>query len=169
MNGHVQTPTVVDDGRVYVITRSENQWCLDATTGEVIWHTDIGETIRELPDSDDPLLPLGGGLLDSKPVTDGDSLIVGIYKGLVELNAVDGRLVAYHPLDQRVHDPLLVGAEDERRLYGSLSDSGLTEYKLTSNTAVGLRTTTFDINTVPAYADGVFYVTTELDGLFTIT
>lgn len=170
LNGHVQTPAVVDDGRAYVITRGEKQWCLDATTGEILWHTDIGDTIREHPDSNDPLIPLGGGMLDSKPVTDGDSLIVGAYKGIVELDAVDGRLLGYHPLDQRVHDSLLITAEGERRLYGSVSDSGLIEYQLTSNTAVQLRSTTFDIlNTVPAHTDGVFYVTTELDGILAVT
>ena len=169
LNDHVQTPAVVDDGRAFVITRSEKQWCLDATTGEVIWHTDIGESIREHPDSNDPLIPLGGGMLDSKPVTDGESLFVGIYKGLVELDAADGRLLNYYPLDQRVSDPLLVGAGGERRLYGSVSDSGLIEYQLTSNTAVQLRSTTFDINTAPAYANGVFYVTTELDGVSAVT
>lgn len=170
LSGHVQTPAVVDDSRAYVITQSEIQWCLDATTGEIRWRTDIGDTILEHPDSNDPLIPLGGGMLDSKPVTDGESLIVGIYKGIVELDAVDGRLLIYHPLDQRVHDPLFVGSEGERRLSGSVSNSGLIEYKLAANTAVKLRSTTFDMrNTVPAYADGVFYVTTESDGILAIT
>ena len=170
LNGHVQTPVVVDEGRAYMITRSEKQWCLDATSGEVLWQIDIGETIREHPDSTDPLIPLGGGMLDSKPVTDGKSLFVGIYGGIVELDAVDGRLLGYHPLDQRVTAPLLVGAEGDRRVYGSVSNDGLIEYQLTSNTAVQRRSTTVEIlNTVPAYAAGVFYVTTDVDGMLAVT
>jgi hypothetical protein len=170
LNGHVQTPPVVDDGRVYVIARSADQWCLDVATGETLWHIDIGNTIHEHPDCESPLLPLGGGVLDSKPVTDGESLFVGIYKGLVELDALDGRLLGYHPLKCRVHDPLLIGDDRERRLYGSVSNSGVSGFQLTVDGAVELRSTAQGTqDTVPAYATGVFYIPTELDGIFAVT
>ena len=107
--------------------------------------------------------------MDSKPLTDGESLIVGIYKGLVELDAANGRLLGYYPLEQRVHDPLLVGTKRERRLYASISNSGLCEFRLTGDSAVQLRSTAQEtLDTVPAYAAGVFYVTTELDGIFAV-
>ncbi len=40
---------------------------------------------------------------------------------LFKLDAADGWLPNYYPLDARVHDPLLGGDESERRLYGSVS------------------------------------------------
>lgn len=168
LDGRVLTPPVVDDGRVYVVTGSSEQWCLDAQTGERIWHVDIGAAIRERADIEDPLLPLGGSVLDSKPVTDGESLFVGIYKGLVEFDAADGRLLGYYPLGQRVHDPLLVGGNGERRLY-SYVDDGLTEFQLTTDRPLPLRSTVPDaLDTAPAYASGVVYVSTALDGIFAV-
>lgn len=169
LNGHIETPPVVDGRRVYVITRSSQQWCLDTATGDIRWHTDIGEAIREHPDTDDPLYPLGGGVLDSKPVTDGDSLIVGIYMGLAELDAVNGRLLGYYPLGQRVRDPLLIGGEREGRLYGSVSSGGLTEIHLTRKGASVLQSgPQSTLSSVPAYTGGVFYVASNIGHVYAL-
>lgn len=164
----VLTPPVVDGGRVYVITGSSDQWCLDAETGELLWHIDIGTKIREHPDTDDPLLPLGGAILDSKPVTDGESLLVGVYQGVVEIDAADGQLQSYYPLGHRVSDPLLIGESGEKRLYGYVND-GITEYQLAEDAPSPLRSTVTDtLDAAPAYASGVFYVSTELDGVVAV-
>jgi outer membrane protein assembly factor BamB len=170
LSGRVRTPPVLTDDYVYIVDSSSVQWCLDTTTGQTVWHTDIGAAIREHSDTDDPLLPLGGGVLHGKPVTDGKSLVLGIYEGLVELDATDGRLLNYHAHNTRVHDPLLVSEVDDRRLYGHVPGKGMTEFKLTSQHASRLRCTGWEtLQTGPAYTDGVLYVATELDGIHALT
>jgi len=170
VDGRVLTPPVVDDGRVYVVTGSSELWCLDSATGKVVWHINIDTAIREHPATSDPLLPVVGGVLDSKPVTDGESIFIGIYKGLVEIDAIDGRLLSYDLLDQRLYDPLLVGTDDERCLYGSVDTDGVTQFQLTPNGASWCRSSVPDaLNTAPAYATGVLYISTELDGVFAIS
>lgn len=160
---NVRTPPVVHDGRAYLTAGTADQFCLSSASGETLWHVDVEEAIRSDPGTCDPLLPVGGRALSGKPVTDGASVFLGLYDGIVELDASDGSVNGYSPLDcGRVYDPLLAADGTDRRLYGSVRNGGFSEFLVGPDGVTGGRS--FDgavTNTVQSFAAGVFYVSEE--------
>lgn len=81
--GPTSTPTV-DGDRLYVLSRSGDLYCLDCTSGEVIWH-------RQMADEAEVRLP-GWGFSGS-PLVVGDQLLINIGEAGAAVNKIDGTIL----------------------------------------------------------------------------
>ena len=86
-NGHARATPLVDDGRVYTVSRFGLVNCLQAKTGAKVWSRDIVKDFNGRP-------PTWG--IAMSPVVDGDKLIVcpgGANASVVALNKTTGETI----------------------------------------------------------------------------